>query len=927
MRLRLNLLTLLVMLALLVTPVTVSAQSPPSLPQYFYGALKINGADAPAGTTVEARVAGALNGSFNPITTTVPGKYGDANPLVSVPRLLVQGNIAAGATVEFFINGTKANQTAPFQSGAVTALDLTNSAGAIDSAPPSVILTGPAPKPSANPRATLTGAASDTQSNITLVEYKVDTGIWTPATAVDGAFNGPSESFTFTTLPQTEGSHTIQMRATDSAGNVTAAANFGSVTVTVDTAPPTVTLTAVNLNPTTATPATFSGTATDATSSIFSVEFRMDNGVWAPASPVDGAFNGSIESFNLGMSGLAVGAHTVSVRATDAAGNIVAQANWPIIAFTVTAPIAAPVPQAPIFGGGGGGSGGGGGGGFSGGGSSSAPPVITAPQVVASPPPAAAPSAPTSVDMKRSIETLAPQTAAIQLASAPLQDAAKAVQDAPAAKSAEVISQMAPAISGRLFEQITTARAVDIIDEMSGTKAAQVMEQVGAAKAAQIIGQSSNAKAADTLSKMAAEKAGQTMEGLGVSKLEQVLSAMTAKALQNRLPELSPSAQFALKPQVVFQALPQAPTEQLVGELPPTPGKGLEKPTPTSPTITSVVYTTESRVGEFSVLVGSPAPIDKIMAKFKQTLTGVQVELEQLAVKPPHIQPEPPGERLNTYLIIALSQNAARAVEVGYIRFQVAKSWLKANNIHKWSILLSRYDAETNSWMSLPTKRVDEDIVNVYYTATTPKFSVFAISGSTGALEQEFQVSGLEVAPANPVAGQPVKITADIANLTTASRNFAVPLWINGVIETSQAVSLGAGAKTKLVYTISKGIGNYEIRLDRLIAPLQVVAPPPTPAPTPEPVPAIAPTPAPTPKPTPLPDTMPASTPEPVPAATLQPPAPIAAPLPVSTPPSAPAAPTSTFNFSWWWVAGLAALIILGVLRIYSVQQSKRRTH
>ena len=210
------------------------------------------------------------------------------------------------------------------------------------------------------------------------------------------------------------------------------------------------------------------------------------------------------------------------------------------------------------------------------------------------------------------------------------------------------------------------------------------------------------------------------------------------------------------------------------------------------------------------------------MAKFKQTLTGVQVELEQLAIRPPHIQPEPPGERLNTYLRIDLSQNAARAVEVGYIRFRVAKSWLTANNIHKWSVLLSRYDAETNSWMTLPTKRVDEDITNVYYTATTPKFSVFAISGSTDVPEREFDISGLEVTPAQGIAGQPIKVTADIVNLARTSRNFVVPLWVNGTVETSQAVALGAGAKARVTYTLSKAPGNYETRLDRQITSFQV---------------------------------------------------------------------------------------------------------
>ncbi|MBI4330992.1 MAG: PKD domain-containing protein [Chloroflexi bacterium] len=116
---------ILVSLAVLFAAPAAAFAQLPALPHYFYGTVKINGADAPAGTTVEARVAGVMTGAFNPVVTTQPGKYGDPNPSVSAPRLLVQGNIAGGATIEFFINGVKAGQTAVWQSGQISVLDLT----------------------------------------------------------------------------------------------------------------------------------------------------------------------------------------------------------------------------------------------------------------------------------------------------------------------------------------------------------------------------------------------------------------------------------------------------------------------------------------------------------------------------------------------------------------------------------------------------------------------------------------------------------------------------------------------------------------------------------------------------------------------------------------------------------------------------------
>ncbi|MBI4329720.1 MAG: hypothetical protein HY673_00380, partial [Chloroflexi bacterium] len=121
---RCTIIALLVVAWLFRAPAMVGAQVP-SLPQYFYGALKINGSAAPAGTPVEARAPGVLTGPFNPIVTTEAGKYGDASPSTAVPRLLVQGNILDGATIEFFVNGSKAGQTGVWRSGQISMLDLT----------------------------------------------------------------------------------------------------------------------------------------------------------------------------------------------------------------------------------------------------------------------------------------------------------------------------------------------------------------------------------------------------------------------------------------------------------------------------------------------------------------------------------------------------------------------------------------------------------------------------------------------------------------------------------------------------------------------------------------------------------------------------------------------------------------------------------
>jgi len=113
---------LAVLLALLATP--VYAQGIPALPHAFYGAVDVNGSPAPAGTEVEVRGEGVQTDvGNNPMVTTVEGEYGSSDPLE--PKLIVQGEIAEGVTLTFYVNGVSTGQTAEWHSGGVTELNLT----------------------------------------------------------------------------------------------------------------------------------------------------------------------------------------------------------------------------------------------------------------------------------------------------------------------------------------------------------------------------------------------------------------------------------------------------------------------------------------------------------------------------------------------------------------------------------------------------------------------------------------------------------------------------------------------------------------------------------------------------------------------------------------------------------------------------------
>jgi hypothetical protein len=67
---------------------------------------------------------------------------------------------------------------------------------------------------------TFNGTATDASSFIASVKYQLDGGGgWINATASDGSFNGPSEAYSFTIAAPPDGTHTVEVKATDAAGN------------------------------------------------------------------------------------------------------------------------------------------------------------------------------------------------------------------------------------------------------------------------------------------------------------------------------------------------------------------------------------------------------------------------------------------------------------------------------------------------------------------------------------------------------------------------------------------------------------------------------------------------------------------------------------------------------------------------------------
>ncbi|MEJ7654035.1 MAG: Ig-like domain-containing protein [Chloroflexia bacterium] len=168
----------------------------------------------------------------------------------------------------------------------------------IEQTAPTVSLTAPADNAAVTGSFTLSASAADS-FKMGRVEFLINGSVvGSDSTATAGSY-----SYLWNSTSRGDGPVTLQARAVDAAGNKTTSA---SRTLNMDNAPNT-TITSGPTGTVTATSATFSFTATQAGSTF---ECSLDAGAYAACiSPVS-------------YTGLAVGAPTFTVRATDATGHV-----------------------------------------------------------------------------------------------------------------------------------------------------------------------------------------------------------------------------------------------------------------------------------------------------------------------------------------------------------------------------------------------------------------------------------------------------------------------------------------------------------------------------------------------------------------------------------------------------------------------------
>ncbi|MCG7390081.1 Ig-like domain-containing protein [Pantoea sp. ACRSB] len=167
--------------------------------------------------------------------------------------------------------------------------------------------------------------------------------VYDGTTALGSVTANAGGSWRFVSRALAQGTHTLSARVTDAAGNVSVLS--GATTVIVDTTPPAaVTLTASNNNGSTTTPIASNGITNDSTPVLTGTAEAGSRITITDGTTLLGSVTaGSNGQWSFTTPTLADGPHTLSVTATDAAGNVSEAAL-----LTMTVATAAPAPVADL---------------------------------------------------------------------------------------------------------------------------------------------------------------------------------------------------------------------------------------------------------------------------------------------------------------------------------------------------------------------------------------------------------------------------------------------------------------------------------------------------------------------------------------------------------------------------------------------------
>lgn len=122
----------------------------------------------------------------------------------------------------------------------------------------------------------------------------------------------------------------------------------------------------------------------------------------------------------------------------------------------------------------------------------------------------------------------------------------------------------------------------------------------------------------------------------------------------------------------------------------------------------------------------------QIEFQVKEGVTQPSITVKPLSSQPTSVSSAAPG-KVYSYIEVTKNNLDDSKISAAAIKFKVSKQWISNNSVDKAKVWLNRYSG--GQWARYAATLLSEDAGYVYYSASVPGFSVFAITGEAAAAQ------------------------------------------------------------------------------------------------------------------------------------------------------------------------------------------------
>ena len=202
-------------------------------------------------------------------------------------------------------------------------------------------------------------------------------------------------------------------------------------------------------------------------------------------------------------------------------------------------------------------------------------------------------------------------------------------------EAAEIVGNMEPTLAAEVMAEMDNDKAAAIMAELDSEKGALVMGEMPTELAVWMMGAMEVEKVSDIWSRMEKVRAGEVMEQVPIETAVEVVERVSEERLVPRLPEMSPEKLWEFPLELLIDKLPSVPAMQLDAWNAPRVPSDLPPAATTRSDENVTEYTlAEAREDQWAQIAGSPAPIERVWARFTRALENVRLKVETFDQRP-----------------------------------------------------------------------------------------------------------------------------------------------------------------------------------------------------------------------------------------------------------------------------------------------------